>query len=172
MIPSPGTRRSTPEEVAYHEAGHVVVGHALGLVLIDADIFPDGVGGYGHTNFEGMAWFQPERFRAAGAPLDERHLNFIDSVVVTFLAGPAAEARKASRPNLDAAAFDLDRVMREWLVLGGEAPEQQRLDELGRRAQRLVEQECTWKAIERVATALLERRRLTAAEALPLIEPG
>ena len=48
--------------VAYHEAGHVVVGRLLGLQLLDADLYPDGEGGRGHTNFAHPGpWFTPQR---------------------------------------------------------------------------------------------------------------
>src|SRR5215813_7100961 len=48
--------------IAYHEAGHVVVGHLLGLQLLDTDILPDDEGGRAHTHFAHPgSWFQPQR---------------------------------------------------------------------------------------------------------------
>ena len=58
MINTPRSRASTLEEVAYHEAGHVVIGHRLGVDLASADILPDGQGGNGHTVFNVRSGFR------------------------------------------------------------------------------------------------------------------
>ena len=162
MIRSPRSRASTLEEVAYHEAGHVVVGHLLGVELASVDILRDGEGGNGHTIFNVPPWFRPS------ATLDERRRRYAEAVVTTFLAGPIAEARVAGFHNLEGSGYDLDAVAREWLRLL-EPPEryEARLDELTVRAEALVDE--NWPAIERLAQALLERRSLTGAEALQLL---
>jgi hypothetical protein len=155
LIESAPVRESTPEEVAYHEAGHAVVGARLGLQLVDVDVLPDPEGGHGHTNFRAPDWYRP------GLPegsAEER--RFSEAVVVTFLAGTAAEARFAGFSNRDSAGFDLDRVAREWLGrLDG--PDQVAM---ARRAAELVESH--WPAIERLALALQGTERMTAEEAL------
>ena len=163
MIGSPRSRASTLEEVAYHEAGHVVVGHSLGVELASVDILRDGEGGNGHSVFNVPRWFRPS------APLDERRRRYAEAVVITFLAGPIAEARIAGFSNLEGSGYDLDAVAREWLRLL-EPPERHeaRLAGLSQQAQQLVDQ--NWPAIEKLARALLERRRLTGAEALQLLE--
>jgi ATP-dependent Zn protease len=162
VIRSPRSRASTLEEVAYHEAGHVVGGHRLGVELASVDILRDGEGGNGHTVFNVPPWFRP------GANLDDRRRRYAEAVVTTFLAGPIAEARVAGFPNLQGSGYDLDAVAREWLRLL-EPPKRYevRLKELTARAEALVEE--NWPAIERLAQALLERRRLTGAEALQLL---
>lgn len=154
MIEAGPVRDSTPEEVAYHEAGHAVVGHRLGLPLIDVDVLPDAEGGNGHTNFQPPAWFRP------GPAPDERHRRFVEALVVTFLAGSHAEARHAGFHNRRGAAYDLDSVAREWLhrLPGAD------LAALHAEAGRLVE--AGWPAIEHVAQALLKAGRLSAAEVL------
>ena len=88
--------------------------------------------------------------------------------MTTFLAGPIAEARVAGFHNLEGSGYDLDAVAREWLRLL-EPPERhaERLDQLTAQAENLVDAD--WPAIERIAQALLERRRLTGAEALQLL---
>ena len=165
MIESPRGRASTPEEVAYHEAGHVVVGHLLGLDLIDVDVLPDQEGGNGHTNFRPPPWFDAGPNAAPGEPPDDRRRAFVEAVVITFLAGSLAEARVAGLRDRDGDGFDLDAIVSEWLKrLGDREGAEERLAELGRRAQELVD--ANWAAIDRLAPALLERRRLGAAEAL------
>jgi hypothetical protein len=161
VIRTPRYRRSTVQEVAHHEAGHVVVGHHLGLKLVDVDVLEDGEGGHGHTNFETPSWFRRE------GPLDDRQRAFVEAVATTFLAGTIAEARRAGFQNWEAAGFDLDSVVREWLLLLFPATEvADRLRAYGAVAARLVDDPDSSLAIERLARTLLKRRRLTAAEAL------
>ena len=155
MIGAPRSRASTLEEVAYHEAGHVVVGHRLGIDLDSVDILPDGQGGNGHTVFN-------------VAPGVRERRDYIEAVVTTFLAGPAAEARVAGFENPEGSGYDLDAIAREWLrQLKPANGYRARRAELGRRAGRLVAE--SWPQIEKVAGALLERRRLTRADALALL---
>lgn len=161
VVRSPRIRRSSVEEVAYHEAGHVVVGHRLGLELVDVDVVEDGEGGHGHTNFKPPSWFRRD------GPVDDRMRAFVEGVAITFLAGTVAEARRAGFENWEAAGFDLDSVVREWLLLlfaASEMPVQLRF--FGARAARLVDDGDNWRAIEKLARTLLKRRRLTAADAL------
>lgn len=161
MIRSPRQRRSTPEEVAYHEAGHAVVGHLLGLDLVDVDVLADEEGGYGHTNFKPPAWFE------RSGRLDDRQREFAESVVITFLAGTIAEARHAGFENWESAGYDLDAVVRDWLLLlVPQAEVKDRLNELAAAAARLVDEPVNWAAIERLARALRERRRLSGSDAL------
>ena len=161
MIGTPRGRTSTTIEVAYHEAGHVVVGHRLGLQLVDVDLLADREGGHGHTNFKQPAWFQRD------GRLDARGREFAEAVVVTFLAGTLAEARSAGFQNPDAGGFDLDAVIREWLLLlVAPAEFEQRLTALQARAAEKVDDPANWAAIERLAAALHRQRRLTAREAL------
>lgn len=157
MIRPPRSRASTLEEVAYHEAGHVVVGHRLGVDLASADILPDGDGGNGHTVFNVRPGFREEP-------------DYIEAVVVTFLAGPVAEARVAGFDNAEGSGYDLEAVAREWLrLLVPPARHGERLAALRARAEELVAE--SWVQIEAVARALLERGRLNRAEALQLVRP-
>ena len=149
MIEAPPSRDSTPEEVAYHEAGHAVVGHSLGLDLVAVDVLGDSEGGHRRPD-----WYRPE------VSQDERHERFVEAVVITFLAGAIAEARRASFRNPNASGFDLDAVAREWLHLL-DSPDEEALMQ---RAEALVDE--NWPAIERLAKALMRARRLPGLEAL------
>jgi hypothetical protein len=161
VVRPPRERHSSEEEVAFHEAGHAVVGHRLGLELVDVDMLGDGEGGHGHTNFKPSPWFRRD------APLDERSRAFAEAVATTFLAGTVAEARRAGFDNWAEAGFDLDSVVRDWLLLLGPAAEVvDRLREYGAAAARLVDDPANWAAIEKLARVLLKRRRLTGGEAL------
>ncbi|MDQ6918941.1 MAG: hypothetical protein M3Z98_06245 [Candidatus Dormibacteraeota bacterium] len=161
VIRSPRIRRSTSEQVAYHEAGHVVVGHRLGLTLVDVDVLDDREGGHGHTNFETPSWFRRD------GPLDDRQKAFAEAVITTFLAGTIAESRRAGFENWEAAGFDLDDVVRDWLLLLFPASEaRQRLPDFGQVAARLIDDPSNREAIEKLARALGKRRRLAAPEAL------
>jgi hypothetical protein len=161
VVRPPRYRRSSREEVAFHEAGHAVVGHRLGLELVDLDTLGDGEGGHGHTNFKPPPWFRRE------APLDERSREFAEAVTTTFLAGTVAEARRAGFDNWSAAGFDLDSVVRDWLLLLVPAAEiEDRLRAFGAAAARLVDDPANWAAIEKLARVLLKKRRLSGAEAL------
>lgn len=163
VIKHPPSRRSTPEEVAFHEAGHVVVGHRLGLELVDVDVVPDSEGGYGHTNFRAPGWFRRQR------PMDDRHRRFVEAVVTTFVAGSAAEARLSGFVNAEAGSFDLDAVAREWvLYLVPSSRAEERLKELGATVAAMVSDPANWAAIELVAETLLKQKRLSASEALGL----
>ena len=138
-----------------------MVGHALGLELVDVDIEADGEGGYGHTNFK-----RPAGFRRDG-PLDERARSFIEAVATTFLAGTVAEARRAGFENWEAAGFDLDAVVREWLLLlVAPADVEDRLHSCATRAATLVNSPANWAAIGKLAQALFLQRRLAAEPAL------
>ena len=161
LVRTPRYRRSSVDEVAYHEAGHVVVGHRLGLELVDVDMVEDGEGGHGHTNFKPPAWFGRD------GPIDDRKRAFVESVAVTFLAGTVAEARRAGFENWESAGFDLDSVVRDWLLLLFPASEvEDRLEAYGVESARLVDDPANWDAIGNLARALLKRRRLSADEAL------
>lgn len=166
MIDSPRCRRPTPEEVAFHESGHVVVGHRLGLDLVEVDVEADEEGGNGHSVFRSPEWFDP------GAAGQGAARAFVEKVITTFLAGTAAEARRAGFENPESSGFDEDAVVRRWAAhLGGGAESEARLARLRDDATRLVGEPDNWVAIRRLAGLLLERRRLDGAEALAALEP-
>lgn len=168
MVPEQGA--STPEGVAFHEAGHVVVGHLLGLTVRSADTRPDGVGGFGHTTFEPIAPAEPAP-DMAGSGLEPPRAVHDERVLVTFLAGLAAESRHAGRDMVESAGYDLDELAREWLPRSTSVGEETEaaIIRLRREAEALVSRPEIWRAIEAVAAALLRHGEIDGAEAERLV---
>lgn len=142
-----------------------MIGGRLGLQLASVDVLPDAEGGKGHTVFDTPTWFRPSAIRA-GSPIGDRDRDLIEAVVRTFLAGSVAEARASGFRNWAAAGFDLDAVARDWLgLLVAPGRLEERLEALNAETEALVAEPANWAAIQRLAQALLARKRLTAEEA-------
>lgn len=159
----PGSASSRLAPIAYHEAGHVVVGHLLGLQLLDTDILPDDEGGRGHTHFAHPgSWFQPQRGR-----LTSRERDVIERVLTTFMAGFAAESRYGEA-DAEGSGYDLDQSLREWVsyVAGTAQGREAALRGFLERASSIVEGSQAWAAIEAVAAALLAEERLSGSAAI------
>ena len=169
--PSPTADSMGLAPIAYHEAGHVVVGHLLGLQLLDTDILTDDEGGRGHTHFAHPgSWFQPGR-----GVLTEREKDLIERVLTTFLAGLAAESR-LGKADPDGSGYDLDQSLREWVSYLARTAEE-RSAALGgflERAAAMIERNQVWAAIEAVAASLLEHGHLDGLAAAQIVEraPG
>ena len=152
--------------IAYHEAGHVVVGHLLGLQLLDTDILTDGEGGRGHTRFAHPgSWFQPGR-----GTLTAREKDLIERVLVTFMAGQAAESRHG-HADADGSGYDLDQSLREWVSYVADTADD-RTAALGgflERAASMIEPSQVWSAIGAVAASLLEHERLEGSAAAQIV---
>ncbi|HLQ61343.1 MAG TPA: hypothetical protein VK131_05720 [Candidatus Acidoferrales bacterium] len=144
-----------------------MVGHRLGLELLDADLSADAEGGRGHTHFAPPgSWFQPRRGSLRPAEKD-----FIERVLTAFMAGYFAAAR-AGHVDREGSGYDLDQAIREWVRYLTDSPAERMglLDEFARRAAELVEKPENWRAIELVAGELLRKERLEGAEALRLVD--
>jgi len=153
--------------IAYHEAGHVVVGHLLGLQLLDTDILPDDEGGRGHTHFAHPgSWFQPQRGR-----LDARERDLIERVLTTFMAGFAAESRHGEA-DVEGSGYDLDQSLREWVgyIAGTPRGREAALRGFLERAVSIVEGSQAWAAIEAVAAALLAEEQLSGSAAAQIAQ--
>lgn len=140
--------------IAYHEAGHVVVGTRLGLDVLDTDIERDGEGGRGHTHF---------------APADAADRGQVERVVTTFMAGFAAEVKLGSAES-EGSWYDIDLLQRQWF--GYLEPDLQSRPGLVRRflarAQAELDTPGVWTAVEAVASALLSEVRLDGPRAREL----
>jgi ATP-dependent Zn protease len=133
---------------AYHEAGHAVVSWALGVQFDAVSIVPD-------NDTRGRVtcgnWFDPDDYD--NADLVERHL------VVTW-AGPLAESIHTGT-EMEPEGTDRDTLVDLALHVAGPdttgylmALRQRTRDAL----------RAHWEAVTAVATALLERQTLAAAE--------
>ncbi len=158
------------ESIAIHEAGHAVVGLALGLELREMDIEPDEIGGRGHTSFEPPGdWFKESG--EAGSDQAGRRVEFIEHVVTTYLAGYAAESNQSGRDTLDPAGFDFREAGQALdLELVNDEERMVRLATLRHRAEGLVERPENLRAIHALAAVLLRRRRLSGQEVRALLE--
>lgn len=155
--------------IAFHEAGHVVVGTHLGLEVLDADIERDDEGGRGHTHFVPPGrWFRPEPGR-----LTERERDLVERVVTTFMAGFAAEERLGSA-DPEGSGYDVDQTLREWLhYLEPEPARRPRLaDGFFAAARAELARPGAWEAVTAVAEALLRERRLDGEAARRLATIG
>jgi hypothetical protein len=166
VLLGPRSKSSILEGIAYHEAGHAVVGLKMGLDLLATDILSDGAGGRGHTRFARPgSWFNPDR-----RGLTARELDVVDRVLVTFLAGFAAESRIGAA-DPDGSGYDVDEAVRDWigLLTTGDAERQAALDSYLDRANSELERPGTWPEVERVARRLLGEQRLAGATVRALI---
>jgi hypothetical protein len=153
-IACPQAASSELRAIAYHEAGHVVVGTRLGLEILDTDIERDEEGGRGHTHF---------------APADAADRGQVERVVTTFMAGFAAEIKLGSA-DPEGSWYDIDLLQRQWL--GYLEPDPQRRPGLVRRflarAQAELDAPEVWTSVEAVASALLGEVRLDGPRAREL----
>ena len=153
-ISSPQVSSSDLRAIAYHEAGHVVVGTRLGLEVLGTDLYRDGEGGRGHTTF---------------APVTVGDRDQVERVVTTFMAGFAAEVRLGSA-DPEGSGYDVDLALRDWL--GHLEPSPRRRPRLARkfltRARSELDKPGVWAAVESVASALLSEHRLDGPRARSL----
>jgi len=164
----PPGRAEALESIAYHEAGHVVVGRLEGLPALDTDVLPDGDGGRGHTRFANPgAWFAPGRGSLTAAERD-----FVERVLTTFMAGFAAESRHG-RGDPSGSGYDLDQAARTWVGYLATSDSERAAVRHGflERAESLLARPEAWSAVEALAAALLEKGRLDGADAARVVEP-
>jgi hypothetical protein len=134
--------RPPRERVAYHEAGHAVVGVAVGRVLGDVSLET------------GTCTFTSE--------------DPLDAVVASAFAGAVADARGMGSYSDSAGAFD--QFNAEGLARAkypGETERDAYLRRMAKRAVALVDEH--WPAIERLAAYLLERGGADGAEVRRLV---
>jgi hypothetical protein len=147
---------------AYHEAGHAVAGHSLGITLYSATIVPsdDASGKVEHRSLFRREFYFDGSDRAR--LLAERY-------IMTCLAGPLAHRRYALKSWRRWHAEDDHYKARgiAEMVCGGRGGEEEAaalLRYLLVRTKRFVELPLRWSQIERVAAALQQRGKLTGQE--------
>lgn len=147
---------------AYHEAGHAVAAHFLELPLRRATIVPnEEEGTAGHVLYRPL----PQRLREAlayGRPTPAQRVRAENQVISAF-AGPIAERRYYGRRNLVGASSDYQQIADFLFALSASDDEVTAYANwLEQRAISLIE--TRWRAVEAVATALLERQTLSGSE--------
>jgi 8-oxo-dGTP pyrophosphatase MutT (NUDIX family) len=137
----PPCRFSEDAATAYHEGGHAVVGIHWNVPVRKVTIVPRE-GDRGHIELDGDG----------GDPVGD---------LIATLAGPAASARIAARLGGRS-----DRAVAAQLAEGLAPPgaADDLLNVAGEAAREIVNDPETWRQVEAVAEALLERRTLTGEE--------
>jgi hypothetical protein len=159
---------SVDEATAYHEAGHIVVGLVHGLVIASADIIP-AEGRAGVANFDDDRLFECDvddelvdawgAMTWAGVVAQERAGFPDDGTGFGYTKG-----RQGATQGSDLATV-LELVGRFVGGDGDEASERWRMI-----AHRTLD--LHWNAVERVASALVLANRITAEDAMRLLDEG
>lgn len=157
----------SPEHAAIHEAGHAVVGDAVGLEIKSADIIRIG-GRAGIVHIVQPAWIAVER-----DPTSPRAKAYLQQCAVMDWAGYLAEERFTGIDKITSLHFSMD-MMKEAATGVGDfaslllAAELSADSDVGRldfveltRAQALDVLQREWSSVELIADALLESTVLT-----------
>lgn len=143
---------------AYHEAGHVVAAHCLGIPLDYVTIVRDS----GETH-DRLGWTQPK-----DREVDRSDKEIADNYAIYALAGLAAW----DRLNFDSAssfAGTLDILKADEFILKSsylfsEDERQAHIDVLNKKAEEMISTAENWKKVELVAKALMEKGTLNEDE--------
>ena len=149
-------RPGEDEATAYHEAGHAVAALALDRPVVKVSIQPDrdrlGI------CFYGKAVFRPSE-------------DWLEREVLLALAGMAAEARHTGTYDRAGAARDLRYAHRLAVQRAGNERQAERLERrLLAKAEHLLQREVNWRAVERIAAALIEQKEISGRQARHLYE--
>ena len=149
-----------PRITSYHEAGHAVVALLLGLRVLRVEWAPSGVTrATGESEIEAAPPGQSD-------PPPTQMLNRL----ITCVAGMVAERRCQGKPagvyNL-VKDYEAARDLIAALILDIEPGPL--LDAALTTAEALLGQATAWAAVEELAAALLDRRRLLESEILDLV---
>lgn len=157
---------ATDYQTAIHEAGHAVVGRALGVTCGDVSIDAEGDDHLGHSVMDDPR-FSWERGDGAKRPI-------ADAFCIALYAG--AEAERIILGTADVGeGVDCERATAcmAWAgVRGASFVDDEAFDRNEARLRQRARQEIMRRraTIERVAAALVERRRLTNDQVTALIE--
>ncbi len=161
--------RSKNEEVAYHEAGHAVVGYILGCRLTRVTIartddylgacFFEGADLLPKTDEELFEWQQAEG--DGGEPVEDR----IKRGALFDCAGPAAEYLYTS--SYPEGHWGSDFTPYLGALVGSAEEEEELVRALTQHAEKLLRD--NWAAVEALARVLLEQEEVNGEYAMALI---
>lgn len=153
-------KRKLTKGAAYHEAGHVVFRHLIGLPLVAVHISADGSG----------------LTHGTGETITYTSQYDVWNYIAYTLAGPYAEARATHRARYLVFMFggsddhEAAEDALQWLVDHNYAKDYQSAwDRAERETMDCLREH--WPAIERIALALLQKGRLETHEVVPLLTP-
>ena len=137
---------------AYHEAGHAVVAILVGRPIQKVSIIPN------RTRL-GACEIKKGRFQPSSDWLE-------DDVLIMF-AGVAAEARLTGHYHWQGADQDLRNIRRLTLSRAGDETRAEKLERrLLAKTEHLLSDDLTWKTVEQIAAALLERETISGRSAM------
>jgi ATP-dependent Zn protease len=144
------------EATAYHEAGHAVAALALDRPVKKVSIKPDrdrmGICAFG------KAVFRPSQ-------------DWLKREVLIALAGMAAEAKHTGEYDREAAGRDLIYARGLAIERAGNARQAERLQRrMLSKVEHLLEHEANWRAVQRIAKALLEQTEISGRQARHLYD--
>lgn len=144
---------------AYHEAGHAAVARRLGVAVRSVTVVPDDEAS-GRTWHSGPgSWFRPD------IEVDGRTRNRIEAHIMIALAGGEAEDAFLGERSGDGLGPDNDNAVGLALYMSGDSEEASAyLEWLRLRTRNMLRQELVRCEVEAIAAALLDRKRVRAAE--------
>jgi len=164
------SRRTAPrrvsriERTAYHEAGHAVAAYVRHLRFTSISIIPDR-GTLGRCEFsETAVVIDPE----SGGQLRAR--TRIETLIIVSLAGVISESLLTGRHNWRGAHADLHDATRYASFVTGSVEELKAYERwLWEHTRTLLEARPCWLAVQQLAAALIEDRRIGERRARAII---
>ena len=136
---------------AFHEAGHAVMALALGRPIQKVTVAPN-------QNYLGACQIQKGRFKPTK--------DWLEDEILILFAGMVAESQVTGRYCPNGAAQDLRGIRRYVLMRTGGERQVERLERrLLDKAEHLLADVATWKAVESIATELLKNETISGRAA-------
>ena len=141
---------------AYHEAGHAAIAMIVGRSIHKVSIVPN------KTRL-GACEMKKGRVQPSS--------DWLEDEILILLAGLAAEAKLTGRYAWQGAGQDLRNVRQLTLSRAGDETRAEKLERrLLAKTEHLLADEKTWKIVEQIAAALLERETISGRAARHLYQ--
>ena len=157
------------EATAYHEAGHLVMCHLVGVSIVNVSI-TENDSSYGRTRHMGfMEPFDPELIEAPRTNLESR--KKIEDVMLICFAGHIAEHLLTGRNNWKGSEEDRSKATKLASYITSSKKETSTYRAwLWERATNMIRRRAHWELVEALARRLLEKNDLTYAEVMEVLE--